>query len=84
MTFQEKENFYLNEIRKKYPNKSKLNKTEMLNCLGKSNGWFIARLEQNRLDELPKFSKPKKCIRQGNPYYLYEFELFNILEFISR
>ena len=75
-------NLELNKNEKMFPGKSILNKTQMLKRLGKSNTWFRTRIEENRLDELPKFTS-KVVKRKGKPYNTYDVKTYDIALFLA-
>ena len=83
MNSQNKLDFYLEKIEKLYPNKSKLNLGEMLNCINKSRATFKRIIEANELYKLPNISKKESCKRVGANYYTYQFDVYDIALFLS-
>ncbi len=75
--------YHLEKIQKDFPSKTKFNKTEMLICIKRGEKWFKTRVEQNRLDKVPKF-KVEQYKRGGNPYFAYEFDIIDIADFLAK
>ncbi len=73
--------YELEKIERLFPGKIRLNKTQMLKCIGKGNNWFDIRVNENRLSELPEFPEPKLAKRKSIPYPLYSFDTFKVAEF---
>jgi len=75
--------YNLEYLRQNSPRQSKFNKTKMLTSIGKGDKWFMTRVKENRLEELPKF-KVRECTRKGKPYFEYEFDILDIAEFLAK
>lgn len=82
--YNEKFEFYLKKIEMKFPNKQKLNAGEMLQCINKSRATFKRILEANDLHKIPVISAKEKYKRDGAPYHTYEFDVYDIAEFLAQ
>jgi hypothetical protein len=79
---EDKLKFYLEKIEKLYPNKSKLNLGEMLNCINKSRATFKRILEANELYKIPDISKKESYKREGSNYHTYQFDVYEVAKFL--
>ncbi|MEA2018550.1 MAG: hypothetical protein U9N59_08885 [Campylobacterota bacterium] len=78
----EKLEFHLNEIKKRYPGRSKLNKTQTLNLINISASTFSRYIERNDFHKLPIFKK-EDFDRRDKPYSTYTFSILDIAKFLS-
>lgn len=84
MMNKEKFEFYLNKIEAKFPNKTKLNVGEMLQCINKSRSTFKRIVEANDLYKIPKISSKEEFKRKSAQYYTYEFDVYDIAKFLAQ
>ncbi|RLA76292.1 MAG: hypothetical protein DRG78_19290 [Epsilonproteobacteria bacterium] len=82
MKNKQKLEFYIAEIKKRYPNKLRLNATEMLCCINKSSSTFNRIKKANNLHLIPKFTSTE-CKRTGPDYSIYIFDIYDIAIFLS-
>lgn len=75
---------HLDRIKKIYPTKSKLNQKEYCLIQGISSTSFNTLINQNRIDELPKFEFKESTRSNGNPYRTYKFDIFDVAHFMAQ
>ncbi|RLA84867.1 MAG: hypothetical protein DRG78_00080 [Epsilonproteobacteria bacterium] len=75
----EKQQMHLQRIEMRFPSRTKLNQGQMLECINKSRSTFKRLIDSNKLHLLPKFI----VINGKNDYKSYEFDIFDIAEFLS-
>lgn len=75
--------FHLERIKKIFPTKSKLNQKEYCQVQGISSTSFNTLINQNRIDELPKFQHKESLRKNGNPYRIYKFDIFDVAQFLA-
>lgn len=84
MSNTEKRQLILNEIKNMYPNKMILNGSQVSKVLGISIRTFSRFIENKDLDKLPYFKSVKIQRKDGLKYQKYQFNIFDIAEFIAR
>ncbi|MDX4069923.1 hypothetical protein [Aliarcobacter skirrowii] len=81
---EEKFEFYLNKIEAKFPNRTKLNQGEMLQCINKSRSTFNRIIKANDLHKIPKISSKEEFKRKSAQYYTYQFDVYDIAKFLAK
>ncbi|MGB3751648.1 MAG: hypothetical protein WA945_08765 [Arcobacteraceae bacterium] len=79
----EKLTYHLERIEKKYPGKPKLNLSQMLKCIVRSQSTCNRIRKANELHKLPKLSNSQEYYRKGTTYFTYEYDILDIAKFLA-
>ena len=74
--------YHKNRIESMFPKKNILNLGQCLQVIGKNRVQFKKLVDQNRLNELPKFIVTK-IKRKGKAYHLYQFKVYDLIKFLE-
>lgn len=74
---------YLSEIKKLYPDKRKLNKTQYCRVKGISISQFTMIINNKNYEKLPTYKFEEKKKRNGTIYRTYEFDIYDIAVFLA-
>lgn len=75
--------FHLERIKNMFPEKSKLNQTQLCKVKGISTSTFNSIINSNTLEKLPKFEYKELVRSNGRIYRVYQFDVFDIAEYLA-
>ncbi|AXX96043.1 hypothetical protein [Arcobacter ellisii] len=84
MTNSEKVKMIINEIKAMYPNKMVLNATQMTRTIGISLRTFSRIIMAEEWSKLPPFKSEEVKRKDGMKSTKYQFNIFDIAEFLSK
>jgi len=74
--------YHQKRIEAMFPEKNLLNLGQSLKIIGKNRVQFKKLVDQNRLNELPKF-KCTSIKRKDKAYHLYQFKVYDLIKFLE-
>ena len=80
---QNKLTFNFNKLEKRFNAINKLNKTQMLQAINKSYKSCKRAEKENNKYDFPKANQKKSFNRKSSDYNTYEYDLYDIAEFLT-
>ena len=75
---------YLKKIETTFPKKSKLNSRQYCEITGICSTTFNDIIKKNELNKLPKFTYTEIIRKNGIPYRIYGFDIYDVAQFLSK